>query len=415
VTDLEDRLRRELLHIAERIDPGSVRPIRAPLRKKVPGMVRWLAPVTAMVAVIGVIVGVTVFVGRQAGQAPGAGTLGTPPYYVTLTGAGVQQPMALTAAVRDSATGAVLTTVDVPLLGSRGLPQGRPSPGQFSSVPSSSVVPSLGNGAPMPSGISAAADGRTFAITDDLGFFLLKVAVGGRSAQLTRLPIHVPYILSDTAALSPDGSQLAIDAELCPGGPCKTGLDVVSLATGAIRTWLAPSMGGPLIPSWTGAAEIMFLWPVPHSTQSGYRLLNVAGPGGSLLGSSRPMVSPPGEDGWAFPGALLTPDGSALITITYQNVPGPHGGSAIVKVVELSARTGQLLGVLHEVTVPRTLDSIFAAESYCSVDALAPAGLSALVQCPGLGRLTGDGQFTPLPGIQAPMNPMTGIGGTAGW
>jgi hypothetical protein len=276
-----------------------------------------------------------------------------------------------------------------------------------------------GRPVPMPSGISAAADGRTFAITDDLGFFLLRVAADGRSAQLTRLPIHVPYVLSDTAALSPDGSQLAIDVEACPKGGCHEGIEVVSLTTGASRLWLGPSTAGsPLSPAWLGSGDgIMFLWQLASSsTPQGYRLLDISGPGGGLLSSSRPMVSPPAQNGWEFPGAMLTPDGRGLITTDYRNIPGRDGGgTAILRVVELSASTGQLLRVLHVATehYGRGILAKLAADADCQVLSLGGTGLRALVQCPGFGRLDGD-RFTPLPGLPVSMNG-TGIGGTAAW
>jgi hypothetical protein len=432
VNALEDRVRAAFRADAETVRPETipgvprrgVRPGRWKRRVHRAGSraktVRWLAPAAAMAAVIGVIAGVAL-VASPAGRLASGTPAGTPPYYVTLTGAMAgpkpscpqpphpcesdQQPV-LTAAVRDSSTGALLTTVNVPLFrASSGPLRGKRPPG---------------GGVPMPSGISAAADGRTFAITDDLGFFLLHVAADGRSAQLARLPIHVSYIISDTAALSPDGSQLAIDVESCPRSGCREGIDIVSLATGASRTWLGPSMAGsPLSPAWVGNGnEIMFLWQVGgSSTPQGYRLLNVSGPGGALLGSSRPMVSPPVQNGWEFPGAMLTPDGSGLITTGYRNIPGPDGGgTAILRVVELSASTGRLLRVLHVATehYGRGYLAQAAADASCQVLSLGATGLHALVQCPGFGRLDGD-RFTPLPGIPVSMNPGTGIGGTATW
>ena len=412
MTDLEERLSRDLKEFSEQAQPGSIRPLRVPPVRKWSLVVRWLAPVAAVAAVLGVITGVSL-VGRSAGRGPASA--GAPSYYVTLTGAVRGQQAVLTATVRDSATGKALTAMAVPVQHTtvrlRTQVTTRPQHG--------GTVPVPGGQPPMPSGISAAADGRTFAITDDLGFFLLRVAADGRSAQLSRLPISVSYIVSDTAALSPDGSQLAIDAESCPSGGCREGIDVVSLVTGARKTWLGPSMAGsPLNPAWVDQGkELMFVWQVGNSpTPQGYRLLNVAGPGGGLLTASRPMVSPPAQHGWYFPGAVLTPDGRALITTDYRNVPGRDGGgTAVLRVVELSARTGRLLRVLHEATVPysRKNPALFV-DGDCNVLSLSPAGLHALVQCTGFGRLDGS-RFTPLPGIPVTMNAGTGIGGTAAW
>ncbi len=413
MTDLEDRLRRHLKIHSERIGPESVRPLRVPPPRRRSATVRWLAPVAAVAAVIALIAGVSV-AGQSAGSRSAAGTVsGMPPYYVTLTGATRAQGPVLTATVRDSATGAALTAVGVPVEDPKvSLPK---HTAQHSKQSGSSPLVA----APMPSGISAAADGRTFAITDDLGFFLLRVAASGRAARLTRLPINASNMGSDTAALSPDGSQLAIDIAPCPRGGCLAGIEVVSLATGASKVWLGPSMAGSaLSPAWVdNGQELMFLWQVGNSsTPQGYRLLNISGGGGGLLASSQPMTSPPVQNGWNFPGAVLTPDGSALITTDYRNVPGPDGrGTAYLRVVELSASTGRLLRVLHTGTAPYSHQDPFSVDwGECNVLSLGPSGLHALVQCPSFGRIDG-GKFTSLPGIPVGMSGMTGVGGTAAW
>ena len=402
MSTVEDRVRAAFREDAETVDPESIPPVPRPGaqhgRRQPAGRrksARWVAPAAAVIAVLGVIA-VASLVARPQRQSSIAAPAGMPPYYVTLTGAVARQHPVLTAAVRDSATGALLTTVDVPV--QTGATQALPGP----------------------SGITAAADGQTFVITDDLGLFLLRVAAGGRSARLARLPIHVSYIHADAAALSPDGKQLAIDVEVCPEGGCREGIEVVSLANGASRLWTGPSVAGaPLSPAWVDdGSEIMFLWQAggATSTAPGYRLLNVSGPGGALLGSSQPMVSPPTRNDWSFPAAMLTPDGRGVITTDYRNIAGRGGGTAVLRVVELSASAGRLLRVLHVATEHYGGGSLAAetADARCQVLSLGPSGMRALIQCPGFGRLNGD-RFTALPGVPAGMGPATGIGGTAAW
>jgi hypothetical protein len=85
-------------------------------------MKRWLAPIAAAAAVLGVVAGVSLAGppgGLHAGDQPPAtaGPAGPmPPYYMTVFQryAGAQGRITTTAAVFDSATGAVLTTVPVP-------------------------------------------------------------------------------------------------------------------------------------------------------------------------------------------------------------------------------------------------------------------------------------------------------------
>ncbi len=91
-----------------------------------------------------------------------------------------------------------------------------------------------------------------------------------------------------TAALSPDGSRLAIAVQSCQPGSCPyTGIRVVTLATGAASTWATRAHEVvPRLLSWDGNERVAF-----GGDGRGYRLLSVAGPGGNLLAASRPMVS----------------------------------------------------------------------------------------------------------------------------
>jgi hypothetical protein len=423
MTDLEDRLRQDMKRLAERAQPGAIRPLREPSTRRRALLIRWLAPITAMAAVAGVIAGISL--ARQAAgdrPAPTGAPTAMPPYYVTLTGT---SKGVITARVRDSQTGAVLSSLRVPSLIPR-VTSVRQHNAQATGRPISSAL-TVGSTPPRsgpagPAWIMAAADNRTFVITDQAGLFLLRIAADGRSARLRRLPVHVPYLVSDPAALSPDGRQLAIDVVSCRrlrGAACGEGIEVVSLATGARKMWLGPGMSGtPLDPVWVARGkQIMFIWNLGNQPPPrGYRLLTVETSGHSLLGDSRPMVNPPTQDGWLIPPTLLTPDGRGLITTDYQKLSGRR--TARVRVVELSARTGQLLRVLHVAYVPYTGGPADLAGGDCNVLSLGPSGLHALIQCVGFGRLDGS-RFTPLPGVPAATADLqygfTGIGATAGW
>lgn len=85
--------------------------------------------------------------------------------------------------------------------------------------------------------------------------------------------------------------------------------------------------------------------------------------------------------------------------------------------IELSARTGQLLRVLHTVTVPDVIAGLNGPvgqlttgqlDQGCNVLSLGPAGVHVLVDCFGFGRVD-DRRFTPLPGFPSPSS--SGIGG----
>ena len=415
MTDLEQRLRRDLERISQRAAPGSIRPLRVPPPRRRARAVRWLAPVAAVVAVIGVVTGVPL-ASRSQGHRPVPPQSPVPPepvgpmprHYVTVFQAFAGSRVATTAAVRDSATGAVLATVHVPTLtDSQGGTQG-PS-------------------------ITAAGDNRTFIITEQsdtpkvIRFYLVHVAANGRSATLSRLPLEVPGYLSVTdVALSPDGRRLAMDVQDCNARTqtCPyTGVRVVTIATGAATIWTTRANGAPFNVSWTGNGQLAFEWQSatrtsPTGQQTGYRLLSLTGPGRDLL-AARAIGSPAAEPTFYVPAALVTADGSMVITSTVQNIPDGHGRYTVVgKVVELSASTGQLLRVLRKVTVRHATGgqngTAGQLDQGCNVLSLGPSGVHVLVDCFGFGRLD-DRRFTPLPGFPSPSS--SGIAGqqAAGW
>jgi hypothetical protein len=387
VTELEERLSRELKELSERAQPGSIRPLREPAARKRRRAARWLAPVAAVAAVLAVIAGVSVI-----GRPTGGGVLPSAPqeqgpmprYYVTVwqtfAGTGNGQVIPTYAVVHDSATGAVLASLRVPTLAdSQGGTQG-PS-------------------------ITAAGDDRTFVIMEQSDtprlnvFYRLRVAANGRSAKLSKLPVSVPaYLALTDVALSPDGTRLAMDVQQCNSGTqsCPyTGIRVVTLATGAVSTWSTRANGAPFNVSWVGNERVAFEWQAgvnapPPGQQTGYRLLTLTGAGRDLM-ASRPAGSPSAAPDGSVPMALVTADGKVVVT------------SAGSSVIELSARTGQLLRVLYTATA-----------GGCEVLSLAPSGIHVLVSCSAFGRVDGD-RFTPLSGFPSPSR--SGISGqqAAAW
>jgi hypothetical protein len=419
VTDLEDRLRRDLNQVAEAATVDSIRPLRVPNRRRVPGLVRWLAPVTAMAAVMGVVAGVRLAAepgpGRALGQfapqpspVPGAATAepaGTPPpYYVTVVQT-APPDVTTTAIVHGSATGAVLATVAVPTLGGTN--------GWFGPA------------------VTAAADDRTFVITqtaDDstytqsqaesgnipqadlhhvTRFYLLSVAANGRSATLRLLPVSLPPTVApatilgyNDVALSPDGARLALALADCNSAShCYfTGIRVITLATGEASDWTTQVAGSPDDLSWAGDDHVAFYWATAFATGDSYRLLDVAGTGGSLLAAPAFAGQVGGGD------ALITADSRVVITAVVKDIVQQANGkdTAVSSIVELSASTGRQLQVLYTWTLHglNRQDASSAAEG-CQILSLGPDGVQPLVNCGTFGRLE-NGKITPLPASPSP-------------
>ena len=403
MTDVEDQLRRDLMTITQRVQPGSIRPLRAPEPRRRSRAVRWLAPVAAVAAVIGIITGVS-FAGRSAGQRPPSTVLpaGAPTYYVTLSITvrvvhARAVPGSVTAIVRSSATGAALASVLI----------ARARPAEPISRPWDAAI-----------WITAAANDRVFAIADGPGVAILRLAPNGQIASLTHLPKWISS--SQVAQLSPAGTELAVPilpssiASCTKPSPCTSGLAVVSLATGHTRTWLSrasvPLAGSVL--SWPSSGrEVLVgylgLGCAHEKFGCHYRLLNVAGPGGSLLANARRIAFPAANPGWGgidlqYP---LTPDGNAVITGTISYPHDVKHGVTAGHVAEFSVSTGQLLRLLY------TTHAAAPGTPECIVDSVGPTGLHALIQCiafnrhgtvhGGFGRLDGN-HFTALPGPSSP-------------
>jgi hypothetical protein len=344
--------------------------------------VRWLAPVAAVAAVLGVITGVTL-VSHSEPRQSADGPRGMPPYYVIIQNGHVG--LAGTVTVRDSATGRVLTTMRLPAIEPGGL--GDPT---------------------------GAADDRTFVLSDGYELFRLRLAADGRSARLSRLPITLSS-LDNNVALSPDGSTVAIVSQTCKF-VSKTNMHVVcqysairliSLRTGATRIWStrAPTQTGIWI-SWAGNGRMLFSWVSARARSaqpSGYRLLDVTGRGGGLL-SARvlPLPPPPVFNGYSIPeSAFVTPDGRAVIAATFSMVGPSESPTMIMKIVELSARTGRVLRVLLGAREHNSVPILYGNEG-CWVESLGPTGVHALIECSSPKVVFGrwdNGRFTRLPGM----------------
>jgi hypothetical protein len=368
MASLEDRLRSELRHIADSADEASFRPLRVPARRRSQGLVRWLAPVAAMAAIVAVIAGVNV----ARFPAPQSAITGMPPYYVTVDYVTVDHTEKATATVHASATGKALSSVQLPT--ARNVPTGQLI---FWSI-------------------SAAANDQTFLIQQVRQLFVLSLGADGRSARLSEVPVSL--LPTASVAISPDGSTAAIESmpscrttEVSPGCT-STEIQLVSLDTGATtRTWSTRALAAQSTwISWTRASQILFLWPGlgPESPQpASLRLLDVGAPGSNLLAARAVPMRGGNEPSSPVPYAFLTPDGKTVIFSAVTS-------DSAVGIQAASARTGTSLYVLGQHT--------WAQTATCNVLSLGPAGLHALVLCGGLSVFLGrvdNGRFTRLPGI----------------
>jgi len=384
VTGVEDLLRAEMRTEAERVPPDSIRPLRVPEPRRQSRTVRWLAPLAAAAAIAGVIAGVTI-AGRGAGNLPNPqAPAGTPKYYVTLNATPLAGKFDITAVVRSSTDGAPVDSVQL-----------LRSPIQ-------------------PISMAGAANDRAFLVSLAGRLEIIRLAADGHVRGVTRLP-DIPAIDDlQGVVLSPDGTQVVV--AIGPPYQCKScahGIAVYSVTTGVTRKWLMPS-----------GNDVSFSpvnWPDKNGHEVflsgglgyGYRLLDVSGPGGSLLASSRPVHQPgplPSEmrrEGWVTYGSdsWLMPGDKTVFTAYARLFTVHRAGSTEsieqAAILETSASTGRLVRVLatFSARVPPN------AGIGCLPVSLGPAGVHALVWfANGFGRLDGT-RFTPLPAPSKNLDP----------
>jgi hypothetical protein len=405
--DVENLLREELKRAAERVQPELLRPLQVPARRP-----RWrprLLLFTAAAAVIAVITaGALVAAGLPAAQksaahkpaVSGSAPASLPRFYVTTSsgpdGRGIQ------AVVRASASGQITGTVPVP-----------------SAIP----VEWADSGGTF---VTAAADDRSFIIgvqggqepTNpglDLHLFRFAISAAGKPGRLTELaPAPMPNETTEGIALSPDGKLLAVSLMDNSGGNSAPTIQVLNLATGATRTWTAPTRNYPYLigpPSWVdGSRVIAFSWL--NADQSGLmaaprgiRLLDTAAPGDNLVAGT--LIVPRGVvAAGSIVSAQITPDGRDVIVVTWRDLtPRASTHTVVVQFAELQASTGKLVRLLRTQTERYDFTHVITVEDSLGVLSLSSQGRYALVQGTQFGWLdvggSDPGRFTPLPAVPA--------------
>ena len=394
--DLQTELAAAFREHADQISQATVDPVGIFQRAAHSRRRRMAVRAASVVAVVALVAGVSV-VSRTGGPVPGpadrppgllldaavtaplparAAVSGMPRYYVTTDHV---RPVA---EVRDSATGKTLSVVRLP-----------------------------GGIDPKMSQVAAAGNDHTFVLAlfsfPRTRFYLMRVAAGGHSARLASLTVPpLPAgAVADAVAVSADGSRLAVSVQLSGGQ--HGAIEVVSLATGAVRMWTTDRVGLPGDLSWAdGGRELGFFWQddraaggSPRTSASGLWLLDTSAPGDSLMSGRRILPAFVGSD--TVQSAVLTPDGSTVIaSVAYDGVYHVNRGTVVGGLVELSARTGRPLRTLLAQRAAYSADPGHPGWyiTSCGLVAADATGNHLLVSCDSFGRLD-HGRFTALPGV----------------
>ena len=427
VAPIEDRVRDAIRAKAAEVPPDAVPPLRLPDRRRSSfslahgGRERagglagraWAAPIAAAVGVAAALALVfaltgVIHAGRSASGHP-SGLAALPRYYVALTftsgarfgGYGELSTPQTRAVIRATATGRALATVTPPW-----------PYGTFA-------------------GVTAAAGDRTFVVAAQklaripldgevtvpaTRFFRLRLGPGlGRPVgTVTLTPLPIPAIPAGTEvsdfALSPDGSRLAVVSGRKERPRLnvydRQKLSVYNLAAGTERTYRSGTVGNaPGVPI-TWITQNSLSWGTDNRTlafvygqwngREGVRFLDTDRPGSGLLANSRVAVPQSRTTTWTQ--VQLTADGQTIIG----NVYNPDVNGSLERLVQVSARTGKVVRVIH---VTRGM-----ADDVVQVHWMSPSGQVLIVTDllrarhhstaqyadVDAGMLTG-GHYTPLP------------------
>jgi hypothetical protein len=170
------------------------------------------------------------------------------------------------------------------------------------------------------------------------------------------------------------------------------------MTTWARRTWLLPNgdLHSVLPVDWPGTGHDVFV----TYGGVGYRLLDVAGPGGSLLADSTRIRNPAGLKGlYGVDGAMLLPGDKDLLTGYVRLSAVSHGKRLVTGlIVETSASTRRPVRVLFKETARIPASAL----PFCYPVSLGPSQINALIACmSSFGRLDGS-HFTALRGVTMP-------------
>ncbi len=302
-----------------------------------------------------------------------------PPYYMALVWTGMRVSSPEDAVVRSTRTGRTLATI-------------RPPAPYFSFIE-----------------VTGADDDRTFVLTAQTtqygnltsvdGFYEARFSPADAKVSLT--PLALPDLpLSANfagAALSPDGSELAVSSQTDAAE-----IAIYSLPGGSVRTWTTgpkntnPEFGsGSMTWSQTGLAFALN-GGVPGYFSGDY-LLSTSGPGGSLLADSRLLICNSTSENFFFNRdlfAYVTRDGSRIIVPVLRTVPPGQSPppcsqtvpvlSGRLKLEEFSTATGKAIGVIY---MSASVDRFFqTAETGYDVRWSSDSGSVLVIEAPLAAR-----------------------------
>jgi hypothetical protein len=234
----------------------------------------------------------------------------------------------------------------------------------------------------------AAPDDRTFLLCDTDQYYELRLGNDGKPQSMSA-PADIPVAARNNGSNGEPEFAVSPGARLAAVSTVTGAIMVLSLVTGATRSWAIPSADGYATRlSWAGDRYVAFQFTSEPSANDagGVWLLDTRSAAAAALAASRLIIS---NEGKSASGGLsgvfnpvITPDGSKVVAAVWT-------GFIVAELAEFSARTGRLIAVL----IPPA--HMPGHGSPCEVLWTDPSGAHLIADCGTPGVVNGT-RFTPV-------------------
>jgi hypothetical protein len=233
----------------------------------------------------------------------------------------------------------------------------------------------------------AAPDDRMFLLCGTHQYWELRLGDDGKPKSMSA-PADIPVAARNTGSNGDPEFAVSPDARLAAVTTATGGIMVLSLVTGAMRSWTIPSADGSATGlSWAGDRYVAFqFWPQPRDKEAGgVRVLDTASAAATALTASRLIISNERKLAGGISGVfnpVITPDGSKIVAAAWT-------GTWAAELAEFSARTGRLIALLMPAA------RMPGHGSPCQVLWTDPSGAHLIAYCGTAGVVNGT-RFTPV-------------------
>ncbi len=233
----------------------------------------------------------------------------------------------------------------------------------------------------------AAPDDRVFLLCGTHKYYELRLGDDGKPLGMSA-PADIPVAARNTGSNGDPVFAVSLDTRVAAVTTATGGIMVLSLVTGATRSWTIPSADGYATSlSWAGDRYVAFQFvSQPRDRDAGgVRVLDTGSAATAALAASRLIISNEGKLAGGLSGVfnpLITPDGSKVVAAA-------RTGFNVAELAEFSARTGRFIAVLMPAA------GMPGHGSPCQVLWTDPSGAHLIAYCGTPGVVNGT-RFTPV-------------------